>query len=134
MYERNLGRSLARIKIAGLSLLFDFLRDYFGFHLADGFIFVLNLIYPIIESNGTFCILLYVISQYQTWYLSLPKYIMKGRRTDSEFLCYASLFLIITLHPFCKFVHFVLFFCFFLWTKIRYSDTFVIIASDYVVY
>jgi hypothetical protein len=52
-----------------------------------------------------------------------------GRRTDSELLCYATLFLVVTLHPFSKLIHIILIFYFFFWTKIRYSDTFVIVSS-----
>ena len=114
---------------AGISLLTDLLGFWCGWSFIDCLFFLHGLIYPVIDSNGPFCILLYLVGQYQAWHLSLPKYIVKGRRTDAEFFCYAALFFVVTLHPFSKFIHFILFFYFFYWTKIRYSDTLVIISS-----
>jgi hypothetical protein len=54
---------------------------------------------------------------------------VEGGRTNAQFLCCSALFFIISLHPFCEFIHFSLFFSFFFWTKIRYSDTLVSISS-----
>lgn len=134
MYERGVGRTLGGAKIfAGVSLLVDILSSCLGCSLSDGFIFVLHLIYPVIDGNGPFCVLLYLIGQFQAWHLSLPQYVVQGRRTDVEFFCYTALFLVVTLHPFSKLVHLILIFYLFFWTKIRYSDTFVIISSHQVV-
>lgn len=130
MYEKNLERNLVRIKIyAGVSLCVDFLASYLGISSADLLVCFVGLVYPIVESNGSFSVMLYLISQFQAWHLTLPQYVMKGRRADMEFLCYASLFFVITLHPFSKFVHLILFFYFYFWTKIRYSDTLGSISS-----
>jgi hypothetical protein len=133
MYERNFARNLARVKNhPGVSLLIDILGWFFGGSIADCILFFLGFVYPVIDGNGPFCVLLYLIGQFQAWHLSLPKYVMKGRRTDAEFLCYAALFLVITLHPFCELIHVTLLFYFIFWTKIRYSDTFVSISSKEV--
>ena len=130
MYEGLLGRNLGRLKVyAGVSLFVDLLGSWFGCSFGDLLLFCLSSVYPIIDGNSPFCVLLYLISQFQAWHLSLPKYVMEGRRADAEFLCYAALFLVITLHPFCKSIQAILFLYFFFWTKIRYSDTFVIITK-----
>jgi hypothetical protein len=131
MYERCLGRNLGRLKVyAGVSLFVDLLFSWFGVSFGDLLLFCLSSVYPIIDGNSPLCVLLYLISQFQAWHLSLPQNVVKGRSADAEFLCYAALFLVITLHPFCKSIHAILFLYFFFWTKIRYSDTFVIISSS----
>lgn len=106
MYERSLVRNLERIKEhAGVSLFSDFFSAWFGYNLSDCLIFLHGLVYPVIDSNGAFCIFLYLVSQFQAWNLSLPQYIVKGRRTDTELLCYATLLFLTILYPFSEFIH-----------------------------
>jgi hypothetical protein len=57
---------------------------------------------------------------------------MQSRSADSEFVGYSTLFFIIVPHPFCKFVQLIPLLWFFLWTKIRHSDTFVSITKKTV--
>lgn len=111
MYERSLERNLVWIKTdARFSLFFDFLFYWFCFDFFDSLIFLYGIIYPVIDGNSPFCILLYFIGQLKTWHLTLSEYIMEGRSTNAELFCYATLLLIITLHPFCEFVHPITFF------------------------
>ena len=129
MYERCVGRNLGRLKIyAGISLFVDLLFSWFGVSFGDLFLLCLSHVYPVIDGNSPFCVLLYLVSQFQAWHLALPQYIVEGRRTDTEFLGYAALFLVVTLHPFSKSIQAILFLYFFFWKKIRYSDTLVIIS------
>lgn len=129
MYERRLGRNLGRIKVyAGVSLCIDLFGAWFGCSPGDCFLLILSCIYPVVDGDSPFCVLFDLISQFQAWHLALPKYVMQGRGANIEFLCYAALFLIIALHPFCKSVQAILFLYFFFWTKIRYSDTIAIIS------
>jgi hypothetical protein len=132
MYERCLEGNLARLKsLTGISLFTDFILDCFDFNFTDWFlILLLQLIDPIVDSDGAFGILLYIVSQFQTWHQAMPKYVMKSGRTYTELFCYAALFFVVTLNPFCELVHFFLFFYFFSWTKIRFSDTFVSITRQ----
>jgi hypothetical protein len=127
MYERNSGRNLGKFRqfTSDLDILFWLL----GCNFIDCLIFFHGLINPIINGDSAFCVLFYFIGQFQTWHLSLPHYIVEGGSTDIKFLCYTSLFLVIILHPFSKFIHFILSFYFFFWTKIRYSDTIVTISQ-----
>jgi hypothetical protein len=126
MYERNLERAVGRFKeCTGISLCSDLLTNLFGCSSSDlllGLLF--GLIEPVIEGYGSLCIFFYLISQFQAWHLSLPQYVMERRCTDAEFLCYATLFFVITYHPFSEFIQVILFLFFFSWTKIRFSDTF----------
>jgi hypothetical protein len=133
MYERNLGGNLGRVEnFTGVSLFTDLISCFFGYSFMDGLVLLYIMIYPVIESYSTVGVLLYLIGQFQTWNLTLPKYIVKCGGTDAEFLCYTSLFLIVIQHPFCEFVQPILFFFMFLWTKIRYSDTLVSISNKKV--
>ena len=133
MYERNVGGNLGWFKgLAGISLFTDILGFCFDCSLVDSLAYLYGMIYPVIDGNGAFGVVLYIISQFQAWHLSLPKYIVQRGRTNAQFLGYTTLFLVITLHPFCEFIHLSLFFSFFFWTKIRYSDTLVSISSKSV--
>ena len=85
----------------------------------------LFLIYPIVDGNGPFSVLLYLIGQLKARHLSLSKDIMESRSAYSEFVGYTPLFLVVTLDPCCEFIHLTPFFIFFLCTNIRDSDTFV---------
>lgn len=127
MYERSLVRNLVRIKeSAGISLLTNCFGLWFGYNLSDCLIFLHGLIYPVIDSNGAFCVLLYLISQFQTWHLSLPQYIVKGRWTDTELLCYAALFFLTILYPFSEFIHLIsLIFFLFLYHSTRKNARFL---------
>lgn len=130
MYEKVFGRNLGKLKVyAGISLCVDLLGCYFGCNVGDLLLYLLSSVYPIIDGNGPFCVLFYLISQFQTWHVTLSQYVMKGGRANAEFLCYTALFFVIVIHPFCKSVHAVLFLYFFFWTKIRYSDTMAIITN-----
>ena len=131
MYERSFFRDLTRAKrLAGISIIFRCLFDYFGFSFFDCVIYLLLFIYPVVDSHSPLGILLYLVRQLQAWQLPLPEYIMQGRGADPKFLCYAALFLVVTLHPFCEFIHLILFFYVFFWTEIRNSDTLVIIPRE----
>lgn len=108
---------------AGISLCADFLSFYIGDSPSDFFCYLFwFLIYPVIDGNSSFCILLYVISQAQAWHMSLTQYVMERRRTYVELFCYAALLLIITLNPCQEFIH--IFLCLiFVCVKCRISDT-----------
>jgi hypothetical protein len=130
MYESDLKGNLVRSEeLTGIYLFTLLLRLCCGIGIIDILLFLIGLIIdPIIDSNSPFRVLLYFISQFKARHMTLPKYIVQCGRTNTQFLCYASLFLIISLHPCCEFIHFTLFFCLFFWKKIRYSDTIVSIS------
>jgi len=108
MYERSMVRNLARIKdYAGISLLADFFSLWFGYNLSSCLIFLHGLIYPVIDSNGPFCVFLYLVSQFQAWNLPLLQYIVKGRSANRELLCYAALLFLTIFYPFSEFIHYI---------------------------
>jgi hypothetical protein len=131
MYERSFLRDLTGLKrLAGISIVFRFIFDYFGVSFFDCAIYLLVFIYPVVESNSPLSVLLYLIRQFQAWQLPFPEDIMQSRSANAQFLRYATLFFIIVLHPLCEFIHIILFLIAFLWTEIRNSDTLVIIPRE----
>lgn len=133
MYERSFCRNLSRFKeFTLLSLFINFVLDCLGFSLLDCVLYVLLLIYPVIDGNSAFGVLLYLIRQFQAWHLPLPQDVMQCRRADTKFLGYTSLLLVVALHPFCEFIHLIPLFYIFFWTEIRNSDTIVIIPREKV--
>lgn len=114
MYERSLTRNLVRFKDdAGVSLFLDCLSFWLDYNLTDVALFLLGIIKPIIDCDIATSVILYGISQFQTWQLPFPQYIVKRRLTDSQLCCYAALLLVIALHPFSEFVHFTPYIFFF---------------------
>ena len=136
MYEGIFQGNLGRLKrYACLSLLFDFLCFCLGDSIGDVVLFLLLwLVYPIIDSDGPFGILLYLISQTQAWHLPFSEDVMQSRGADPELLGYSTLLFIITYHPQCEFVQDLapLFLCLLFWTNIRSSDTLVSISRSCV--
>lgn len=131
MYERSSLRDLTGIKrLAWISILFRFIFDYFGLSFIDCAVYLILLIYPVVDSNSALGILLYLVRQFQAWQLPFPEDIMQGRGADSQFFRYTALFFVIVLHPLCEFIHIILFLIAFLWTEIRNSDTIVIIPRE----
>jgi len=135
MYERALEGSFQRNcggnkSYAGISLCADFLSFYFGDSPGDFFICLFwFLIYPVIDGNGSFCVLLYFVSQAQAWHMALTQYVMQRRRTNIELFCYAALLLIIALNPCQEFIHICL--CLvFVCVKCQVSDTIISISRQ----
>lgn len=135
MYERTLEGSFrgdlgGNKGYAGISLCADFLSFYFGDSPNDFFVCLFwLLIYPVIDGNGSLCVLLYFISQAQAWHVALTQYVMERRRTNIELFCYSALFLIITLNPCQEFIH--IFACLvFVCIKYRVSDTILSISRQ----
>lgn len=91
-----------------------------------------SLIYPIVESNCALGILLYLISNFETWYLPFSEYVMQGRCADPEFLGYSAVLFVVTDQPFSEFIQLILLFLLFLWKNIRYFDTIVSISRQRV--
>lgn len=124
MYERSILRNLEWDEgFSEDSLFRDLLFFCLGFDFADCLFWFLRLINPVINSHSTLCIFFYFIGNCKAWQLVFSKYVVKGRCTDAQFLCYATLFLVVVFHPFCEFIHLLTFFYFFFWTKIRNPDT-----------
>lgn len=124
MYERNFGGNVGRFKnFSGIPLFNDFIGLELGFGLGDCLVVLHGLIDPIIDSDGTLGVLLYLISEFEAWQLSFPEDIMQGRRTNIEFLGYSALLFIVTFHPIGEFVQFVPLFC---WFTVRKSGIFVL--------
>jgi hypothetical protein len=128
--EGYLEGTLAWLKVhAIIALCVDLLGYCCSGRLGWIFLALSLLIYPVVNGYGALCVLLYLIGQTQVWHLTLPQYLMEGRRAYAQFLCYAALFLVVTLHPCGELIHNILFFSFYFWTKIRYSDTIASIAT-----
>lgn len=129
MYEGNFIRNLGGVKnLPRVTLFFDLFGCICDWSISDALIFLFRFIYPIIESDSALCQLLYLISQFQAWHLSFPKYFMKGRCADIKFLCYTFLLLVVAPHPCCKFIQLIPLFFLFFCTNIRNPDTVVSIS------
>lgn len=135
MYEGNFIRNLGWYKnLPRVSLFYDLFGCVFDFGLGDVFVYLLRFIYPVINSDSTLSQLLYLISQFQAWHLSFPKYFMKCRCADLKFLSYASLLFIVIPHPYCKFIQFIPLFFLFFCTNIQDFDTVVSISIKRVIH
>ena len=145
MHERGLVGNLGRSQEAsGISLLFNLLVFFIGFRFVDCVIFLVHLIQPgsffepfvliepIVHSYVTSRLLFDFVCDYKTWHLILSQDIVEARCTNAQLLSYTTLFLIIMFHPCCEYIHLITFFYFFLWTKIRKSDTLGSITSKSV--
>ena len=124
MYERSLDGNLARTTILAILVLFDCGLDFcLRCGCRNFFLFLVGFIYPIVHSDCTSGVFLYLISQLQVRYQSLSQYVVQCGCADFELLCHSSLLLIVTLHPLRKLIHLCPFLLVFLdeYLGLRYS-------------
>lgn len=125
MYDAFFKRPMGAVRcLSKYSLLFDLFGLLSGYSLWDGLVYVLLLVYPVVDGNSSLGVLLYCIGQAQAGQLPFSKDIVESTGADTKFLGYAALLFVITSYPQGKFIQVILTVGLYFWTYIRISDTF----------